>query len=212
VGAPTSSPLSSPPPSPLLLSPPPSAPPTVLFAAPAAFHSCIAAAFLSRAADACSKTCTAAAASLWSWRIAADEVGLGMDWGMEIQLYEEENGANWKNRGAIFPRTWPRQIHELLQIDELLRTTVPTLSFSLRNARPGRPLTNRRQSCRQDGAGSFLQIRQHADGKSPAVVRAKLLGWSKNIFISKTQFAPVVPLFSFPTQGSRQRQLLLPLS
>jgi hypothetical protein len=68
------------------------------------------------------------------------------------------------------------------------------------------------RGCRQDGAGSFLQIRQHADDKSPAVVRAELSGWSKNIFISKTQFASVVPLFSFPTQGSRQRQLLLPLS
>jgi hypothetical protein len=30
----------------------------------------------------------------------------------------------------------------------------------------------------------------------------KLLGWSKNIFIPKTQLAPAVSLFSFPTRGS----------
>jgi hypothetical protein len=29
-----------------------------------------------------------------------------------------------------------------------------------------------------------------------------LLGWSKNIFIPKTQLAPAVSLFSFPTCGS----------
>jgi hypothetical protein len=95
-----------------------------------------------------------------------------MDWGMEIQLYEEENDANRKNPGAIFPRTWPRQILRLLRIDELLRTTVLVLSFSLWSTRPGRPLANRRQGRRLDGAGFLLQIRQHADGKSSAVVRA----------------------------------------
>jgi hypothetical protein len=29
----------------------------------------------------------------------------------------------------------------------------------------------------------------------------KFLGWSKNIFIPKTQFAPAVSLFSFPNRG-----------
>jgi hypothetical protein len=91
---------------------------------------------------------------------------------MEIQLYEEENDANRKNPGAIFPRTWSRQILRLLRIDELLRTTVPVLSFSLWSTRPGHPLTNQRQGHRLDGARFLLQIRQHADGKSSAVVCA----------------------------------------
>jgi hypothetical protein len=60
--------------------------------APAApFRSCTATAFLTRAADACSR-CRAAAASLSSRRIAA-QVGLGMNLGIEIQLYERKKMA-----------------------------------------------------------------------------------------------------------------------
>jgi hypothetical protein len=57
----------------------------------APFRSCTVATFLTRAADACSRCC-AAAASLSSRRIAA-HVGLGMNLGVEIQLYERKKIA-----------------------------------------------------------------------------------------------------------------------
>jgi hypothetical protein len=48
-----------------------------------------------------------------------------------------------------------------------------------------------------------------ADGVN-LILYIKLLGWSKNIFTSKTQFVPAFSLFSFPTCGSHPA-LLLPL-
>jgi hypothetical protein len=70
----------------------PLAPAGAITLPPAApFRSCTATAFLTRAADACSR-CRAAAASLSSRRIAA-QVGLGMNLGIEIQLYERKKMA-----------------------------------------------------------------------------------------------------------------------
>jgi hypothetical protein len=52
---------------------------------------------------------------------------------------------------------------------------VSALSFSLWSTRPDRPFANRRQGRRQHEAGFFLQIRQHADDKSSAVVGALII-------------------------------------
>jgi hypothetical protein len=57
----------------------------------------------------------------------------------------------------------------------------------------------------------WISIRATPSDRVNFIPYMKLLGWSKNIFIPKTQLASAVSLFSFPTRGSHNATSSSPL-
>jgi hypothetical protein len=136
----------------------------------APFRSCTVATFLTRAADACSRCC-AAAASLSSRRIAA-HVGLGMNLGVEIQLYERKKIARIGRFRGHLPVRMPGRGESRLCRGSTTAVVQRCWSrlFLRWSTRPRCPLTKGRRGRLRERTGSYVKKSSYVDGVETIVV------------------------------------------